>query len=245
MGQPCTTLRRKYKLYDDAYIIGDFDQEIRRSKGSVVLDISRKNKPLIIAFGGIAGQLMLPPYEFFNITKDIHVNKIFLRDLKQLWYHAGLPGLTDSVVSTANYLKDRIAESEAGKVVVFGTSMGGYAALLFGILIGADEVHAFAPNTFLDDSRSLRSKKQSNNLHQTYGSHYFDIRTIARKHNRSTRLHLYFDVLDRKDRKHALHMLRVKYTKYHMFFRGGHCLIRKMKEKGLLRSIIMDALSKD
>ena len=39
---------------------------------------------------------------------------------------------------------------------MLGSSAGGYAALLFGRLLEADEVHAFGPQTFISPSLRLR-----------------------------------------------------------------------------------------
>jgi hypothetical protein len=77
--------------------MSDFEKNIKNPNLSLVSDLSFQNRPLLIAFGGIYGALGIPPFEFYSLTKNIDVNKIYLRDLSQTWYHSGLPGLSDSI----------------------------------------------------------------------------------------------------------------------------------------------------
>ena len=129
----------------------DFETGVKDCEQSAILDLTHQNKPLMIAFGGLKGNMGVLPFEFFKLTKGLEVNKIYLRDSKQELYHGGFPGVSESIEETVDFLKQKIDGCGANRVVVFGNSMGGYAAILFGVLIGADAVHAFAPNTFVCD----------------------------------------------------------------------------------------------
>ena len=46
-------------------------------------------------------------------------------------------------------MNELICESNAKKVVFLGNSAGGYAAILFGVLLQVDSVYAFSPPTLL------------------------------------------------------------------------------------------------
>ena len=63
---------------------------------------SNKNK-LIVSFGGqglSVGQI--PPFEFLNYLKEYipDIDKIFIIDNNQCWYHKGLKSLTTDIPST-------------------------------------------------------------------------------------------------------------------------------------------------
>lgn len=77
-------------------------------------------------------------------------SKIVVRDPAESWYQAGLPEHGDTLEEIAEKLRAEIDGMGAKRVVTFGPSMGGYAAILFGCLIGATRVIAFCPQTFLD-----------------------------------------------------------------------------------------------
>ncbi len=55
-----------------------------------VKDFSSKQPHLLIAVGGGFGGLAIPPFEFFNLAKELPIKKLFIRDLDTLWYHRGL-----------------------------------------------------------------------------------------------------------------------------------------------------------
>lgn len=160
-----------------------FKSDIKNPLLPVVFDLSKRNKPLIIAFGGMAGALEIPPFEFFNLTKKLKVNRIYLRDFSQTWYHSGILGESGNIEDRAIYLANKIKNSEANKVVLFGNSMGGYAAILFGILINADIVHAFVPQTSLFDVGHVRYKNKIMHVKDTFDNKYFDLRRLIESSN--------------------------------------------------------------
>lgn len=108
------------------------------------------SRTLLIAFGGMNQEVGIPPFEFFSLAEDIPVKRLFVRDLRQAWYHRGLPGHGTTFASVAETLRELIAAHRVERLVLTGNSAGGYAALAFGALLDADAVLAFAPQTILD-----------------------------------------------------------------------------------------------
>jgi hypothetical protein len=115
-------------------------------------DLEPDSDTLVVAFGGIAGGLGTPPFEFFRILSRIGVKKAFVRDHHQAWYHRGVKGVGRDIDAVSRHLRELCAGRRA---IFVGNSAGGYAALLFGAAIGA-EVHAFSPQTFI--SHGLRKE---------------------------------------------------------------------------------------
>ncbi len=114
------------------------------------IDMSDPSSTLLIAFGGMRGRIGMPPFEFLKLTGEIPVKRVFVRDLRQAWYHAGLPPNGRGLLSVAEELRGVMAGENVTRLVVAGNSAGGYAALIFGRLLGADVVLSFAPQTILD-----------------------------------------------------------------------------------------------
>jgi len=104
---------------------------------------------VVLAFGGMASRLQMPPAEFGRTFADRQCDLIFYKDLQQCWYQRGLLGLSDDVPSTAAYIKRTVAEHGWKNVYTVGTSAGGYAAILFGALIGAARIVTFSPQTLI------------------------------------------------------------------------------------------------
>ena len=128
----------------------DFNSAIN-SDLPIAADFSNPSNSVLIAFGGILGAMGIPPFEFFSLTREMQVNKIYLRDLKQAWYHHGLPGVADNINDLVLFLDNILDKNGVEKTVLVGNSMGGFAAILFGVLLSRKVlVHAFSPQTFID-----------------------------------------------------------------------------------------------
>lgn len=135
-----------YKIYevqdsDRPFYIQDFNQ----------------SSHLIIAFSGYAQD-----FEWFgNIRKyetEYKFSKFWLRDLAKAYWHGKLPGIECGVIPLSCFIKEKIKESNAKKVMMIGLSMGGYAAILFGCLCNVDLVLSFSGQTHLPENRRKKYK---------------------------------------------------------------------------------------
>lgn len=223
----------------------DFEREIGNPRLPVVADLTFPGEPLLIAFGGIAGRMAaVPPFEFFKLTRHLRVNKAYLRDLDQRWYHGGLRGVTGSIGETADYLGCMMSACRTGRTVVFGSSMGGYAALLFGSLVRANAVHAFSPHTWLRDRRSIRNRDKLKALHDGFSGEYFDLSDVPGTSAGSGEDHVYYDVTDRKDRRQVarLEARGRLHLQLHPYKGGGHNLVKYLKASGELEKLVIASL---
>jgi pimeloyl-ACP methyl ester carboxylesterase len=217
---------------------------------AIELDLAADSDVLFVAFGGLAGKIGMPPFEFFRLAGDLPVKKVFLRDLRQAWYHYGLsddrPGF-DGVVEAIVDLRRR---SGASRLVLFGNSAGGYAALAAGRLAGADEVHAISPQTFL--SKQLRSRHGDERWPEA----------IERTQERRPRvpeqlmdLALLFDAIDGDgqtyihygagyplDVAHAERLAGKAGVELRSYDAEDHDLVRRLRDDGRLGEIVRGAL---
>ena len=135
-----------------------FQNDLQNLELPYTMELGGESKTLLITFAGISGAVGLYPFEFFKITKGFDIDKIFIRDLEQSWYHKGMRDISGSIEESAKYLKSIIKENNYKKVVCLGNSMGGYAAIVVGYLIKADTVLSFSPQTFLDTKNRQKYK---------------------------------------------------------------------------------------
>ncbi|MBK3517683.1 hypothetical protein [Carboxylicivirga marina] len=216
---------------------------------SVIKDISEVNSTLIVVFGGIACKLPIPVFEFMKSLDKYNVDKVFIRDFHQAWYQLGLKGLSTSVEETVIYLKKLLNSSYYKKVIFIGNSAGGFAAMLYGWLINVDEVHAFAPQTFTNKLnryiyRDYRWLEQIKELHSKLpSSKYQDLKRIQ-KCIRKTKTHIYWDCNDRLDNNHTTRLKHNSITKL-AFNKGGHNVIKLLKQDGQLDTILESILKND
>ena len=127
-----------------------------------LVDAARPGRPLILGFGFVDWK-ELPIFDFFGRTKKLEaaagtpLNRILVRDPGNAWYHRGVPGLGAHVDEVVGSLRGLIRSIRPSSVATVGQSMGGYAALLFGTLLGADRIVAFGPLSHLDPAEAARS----------------------------------------------------------------------------------------
>ena len=208
------------------------------------------SRTLLLAFGGMNLRIGMPPFEFLSQTGDIPVKRLFVRDFNQSWYHRGMPGYGDSLVSVSESLRKMLADHELDRLVVAGASAGGYAALVFGTLLQADTVLCFSPQTILDlevlgrmgDHRwdeQLKPLIAQDALDRGWA----DLRTaLPPAHDGRTCYRVFFDDSAAADRAHAERLLEVPGMRLYRFGRGDHMLVRNLRDSGALARILQGAL---
>lgn len=225
-----------------------FESRLGDPAAPVSLALVDSSPTILIAFGGIIGALGIPPFEFFNLTKGFDTSRAYVRDLQQSWYHAGLGGVSTDVPTTAAYLSRLVQLAGATRVVLVGNSMGGYAALLFGALLGADEVHAFSPQTFIDPLNRARhgDKRWSAQLARVQAAAslpYLDLVPLLRDRAGAGAITVHYSPADALDEVHAERLATVPRVTVRAYADGGHNVIKHLRQSGALEVIVRDAVS--
>ncbi len=236
---------------------GSFARNLTTPTEPISLDMGGTSETLLIAFGGMRGELGMPPFEFFKATGGIPVKRLFVRDLRQAWYHRGIPGHGETIEEAAASLLALIRRHRVSRLVVTGNSAGAYAALVFGTLMGADIVLCFAPQTVLDPDQlasmddhrwdeQLRSLLDADGLDRRWS----DLREalpaaapLPGATRRPISYELYFDGAYTADRLHAEHLAGVEGVHMHRLDGGEHSIALEMRESGQLDRVLQDALT--
>ena len=205
---------------------------------------------LLVAFSGFATRYR--PWEsfhFMGLTRKYPVNKLFFRDVKQAWYHQGIPGVSTCVDETAAYIASIISERNITKTAAIGVSAGGYAALIHGWLLELDEVHAIAPQSYIDVDNRLANDdffmdEQVANIYETDRAQheYFDLAPLFTNPNHRTKFHIHYCRNHRLDSLHALRLKQAPGVTLHDYEEGGHRLTPKLTKDGTLDRVLEKAL---
>ena len=227
---------------------GRFAAEVTDPRRHVVADFSSESETLLVVFGGIAGGVSMPVYEFFRISDGYPVKRLFLRDPVRSWYLRGLPGIGNEALTVRDALDQAIADSGATRVVLAGASAGGFAALLFGAWLRADAVVAFSPQSFLGgaDRREAgddRWPDQIASLHAALGAehpHYDVLPHLEATPPSSIEIHV--SGHDHLDLAHARRLAVVSGASVREHGNGGHRLVKALRDSGALRPILLRSL---
>ncbi|MCW1430795.1 hypothetical protein OLX23_16920 [Novosphingobium sp. JCM 18896] len=119
-----------------------------------MLNAPHANAPLVVSFAFVSWE-SLPAFDFVGRVQKMSaatqrpINCLYLRDSANLWYQHGIAGLGRNVHETAARIRQLIEAVRPTSVTMVGQSMGAYAAVLYGALLGVDRVLAFGPLSYL------------------------------------------------------------------------------------------------
>lgn len=230
----------------------DFQSGLTDESVPIAIHFDSKSNVLLLIFSGLAQMVGMPFFEFNNITSGLdRVNKIYLRDTHKLWYHRGLPNMGNDIDAIAYFLQQYTTHPATRKTIIIGNSGGGYAALLFGHILGADEVHAFSPKIFIDpikriinnDFPPITSISHLFSLYLHGQRKYFDLKKVFLSSvPQKGDFHLYFAENNKIDLLQASRMKSIPGIHLHPFQYDQHNLIRILKQSGKLRKLIEQAI---
>lgn len=83
-------------------------------------------------------------------------SRLDLADFSRRWYAFGIEGLTDSLLDTVEMVSELVREISAPYVVAYGSSAGGYMALVLGAKLEFARVMVLSPQTVISASGLAR-----------------------------------------------------------------------------------------
>ena len=240
----------------------------------VLVDRIVPGAPLVIAFGFVSWTSR-PAFDFYGRLRKLEqvsgqpLNKILVRDSGNAWYHRQIAGLGNHVDETAQALRELVRRIAPSQVTTLGQSMGAYAAVMYGLLLDAQQIVAFGPLSFLDVQQArlyheLRWLPVMESLAQDPPlSGYYDLAALCRaRATEHTQLHLVFgtrpDAVNsgasasesvNLDAMHAQRLAAFGRCTLHPFPHSGHAVVQHLIDtkriNGLLASCILGLTLED
>lgn len=215
-----------------------------------------ESKVLVIAFAGIQVKKHVPSFHYVNALKERPVNRLHVRDVRQAFYQRGIPETGNNAGSVGEYLRSYVKQRGVRRIICLGGSAGGYAALLYGWFIGADEVHAFSPLTKLPSRTVLQSLpllysgqaalfKAIWPLHvdRSIDRTYFDLAPLLAQHNGQTHYQIYFGSGHDRDVRSAKRLTGFPGTELHEYDTANHHIVTDLRDSGALAEILDRAIA--
>lgn len=218
--------------------------------GAIATDFSAGGESALVLFGGIAGGVSMPVFEFFRLTAGYPTNKLYLRDPRRAWYLLGLPEAPGGLAGVGERIASEVARSGATRIIAAGSSAGGFAAIRFGVALGAAAVHAFSPQTFLDARQRHavgddRWREHVAAVHAAVGADAedLDLRPFLERHAKhATAITIHVSRADPLDVVHADHLRGLPGVEVVEYAEGGHALVRWLRDTGQLGPLLRHAI---
>jgi diadenosine tetraphosphatase ApaH/serine/threonine PP2A family protein phosphatase len=212
-------------------------REIEEHPDRALMVWERENSSqLWYVFHGMAGALQMQPLTVLRETGLIHTNLILLKDYYRFCYHAGLNReITDVDAIIARLRRCREELPHVRQTFCFGTSVGGYAAILFGHYLQVDVVCAFGPATLinLDVLKKFGGCKDVWRITEQHR----DLARLLAKHNGRTRYKIFYCDGYGTDRTYAEHLQGLPGVELYPQPGNTHNVVQAMYESGRLREI--------
>jgi len=132
---------------------------MRSEEGHLIYEGTSSQKTLLIVFAYINQKVGTRSHSSF--LNDIDCKKLFLNPGQNAWYQTGIPGIASSYSELAAFLVDVKSAHPDHEILCLGHSMGGFAALGFGLHIGADRILASVPEYILNRPGSVSARHMS------------------------------------------------------------------------------------
>ena len=200
-----------------------------------------ESKKLFLIFGGIGGGMAIPPFEFFNSARIINENKIFIRDLNQCYYQAGLAGISNDINTTVDYLRFEINQIDHQDLYFIGNCAGGFAAIMFAALLNYRDVIAYSPLTFIDPFNRIRfrdfrntKKKIITYVRTLMKRKVYDLKPLLKKSHQKMNIHIFVGTGFRADYIHSYRLADIQGVTIHEIKTDTHNVVKLLRDQGKL-----------
>jgi hypothetical protein len=197
----------------------------------VLTRVRQDSDQLCYVFAGVRRGLMGNPMPFLQQTGLLTRNVAFFVDPVEGYYQRGVNARLDSYDRLLDWQRTfRHGLPHVRRLFCLGTSMGGYAAVLFGHALCADEVWAFSPMTMAapDVCPAIPAERA-------------DLALLLRSPNGVTRYNLYYNETDNDDRCAAERLAACAGVALWPQHGEGHNVVSRMLECGQLATLLPPA----
>ncbi len=182
----------------------------------ILFEENKKSSQLIVYFSSAGAK----SFEGYSLLSKYTDNKLFIRDSMKSWYHGVIPHVSNSADELVEYLKPIISNFDKKDITFIGSSMGAYAALLFGLKLGIGKVIAFSPQIVLNPSMPFTPNETVK---------YNDLSTLILENTQSD-IDIWFGEGEPLDLYHIHHIINAKKVSFFPITGAPHNVLFYLKQ---------------
>jgi tetratricopeptide (TPR) repeat protein len=172
----------------------------------VIIAAAQGAPAAVLVFTGAADAVSMPLPIFDRYVAALGITAIYLKDFHRLQYLAGIESLGRDYWGTIEALRRRMRELRVTRVCAIGNCNGGFAAIRYGIELGADIVLAFNPPTHVAARSASWRLFTEKHLRARFAPEMLDLRAFLEARRYNTEIELFYEEGDPKGRAQALHL---------------------------------------
>jgi tetratricopeptide (TPR) repeat protein len=172
---------------------------------------------LVFTGSNDAVSISLPLFDRFLAKLDI--TAVYLKDFNRLRFLTGIRSLSGDYEGTLGALREMLNGMGIHRICTLGNCDGGFAAIRYGIELGAERIVVFgAPTHSSEDALSRIEQARNfmkNRLAAKVPSAMMDLRPFLESREYSARLDLFYEEEDVRDSLQALHLAGLPGVRLH------------------------------
>ena len=164
---------------------------------------------VIFVFTGLAQATAIPITLLDVAFAKLNLTTVYLRDVNRLFFNQGIQSVATDFDETVLYLKKLYKQLNGKKLIVIGTSAGGYAAVRYGYALEADKICTFgAPFNITAEfmKHDLRAKIAIKRQ-QIYHESILDLANVIKKGHYAIPIEAYYGEEHPLDKRSAEHVI--------------------------------------
>ena len=232
------------KLTDEGF---EIQRVLLHDDGSELLVAPKQGaETVMLVFTGLANRAGISVRLLDAYLATLNISVIYLRDNTRLLFNDGIESVADSYEGTLEIIKQRIKELGAKKIICFGNSGGGFAAIRYGIdlnaekIIGINGVTNVCRDFMIADGRA----KIVINRMQKYPEKYKNLKLYIEENPEYTgSITMYYSELVGHDKLQTLNLEGVAGVELRPIVgNGSHDLLGDLEEKGQLMEFLSEMI---
>jgi tetratricopeptide (TPR) repeat protein len=202
----------------------------------VVIAAVRNADTAVLVFTGSNDAVSMPLPLFDRYLAKLNITAVYLKDFKRLRFLTGIESLGGDYESTLLALRKTLDRLEIKRICTLGNCDGGFAAIRYGIELGAARIVAFGAPTHSSDD-SLTKIEQARNfmkhrLAAKVPTAMMDLKPFLNSREHTSQLELFYEEEDARDSMQALHLAGLPGVRHHpQPGLSNHYLLRRIALK--------------
>jgi tetratricopeptide (TPR) repeat protein len=197
----------------------------------LVCEVAAAQRAILVFTGG-NDAVSMPLAIFDRYLATLPLTIIYLKDFKRLRYLLGIHSLGEDYPGTLAALRSMLNRLGVKRMSTIGNCEGGFAAIRYGVELGADRILTFGAPTFSPDD-SLTKIEQARNfmrnrLAAKVPGDMIDLKPFLEARQYNPQLDFFYEEADPRDCAHAMHISGLSGIKLHPQPGLNHRMLREL-----------------
>ena len=187
----------------------------------------------VLVFTGSNDAVSMPLALFDRYLATLEISAVYLKDFNRLRFLRGVRSLGEDYMGTLATLRRLLDGLGVRRLRTIGNCDGGFAAIRYGVELGADRIITFSAPTHTPQEPLTRIAQTRNFMRNRLAAmvppEMANLRPFLESHRHSARIEFFYEVEDPYDRAHAAHLASLPGIRLHP--RPGfsnHHLLRRL-----------------